>query len=286
MQIMKKLFFLVLLVSISDAQEFIIKKSIPFDILNTSIESSERDLLNIIEKNAITRYIGCSLDSLNYDIKTKIVDIDDRKIAQDKYFIKVTLDISSEFFSKHDYYKDILCKGYDTSLEIDNKIWNSFEMGLFIGLSDSKDSLDMKSKNTKIYYKYSKVPLVGLNLSYLYKILDSQYLGIKLFSAFSVETNSKSTSDTKVRNDGNPAILRVGVGTFYGYRYHLKTDFTLGANFISDSVTRTYTNRTYEAIVSSVNIEAGIGYLIFPSLKLFLGLASDTSVNTGISFVY
>jgi len=154
---------------------------------------------------------------------------------------------------------------YDTSLIGKDSSWHSFELGLYAGFTGAQDSLEISSSNSKIYYNYERVLLYGLTASYAYKLWNSQYIGAKLFFATSSESyKSSSTSTSKSRNDGDPAIQRVGAGIYYGYRYHIKTEFSAGLNYISDSVTRNYTNNSYDASVSTVNLELGAGYYVLP----------------------
>lgn len=127
--------------------------------------------------------------------------------------------------------------------------------------------------------------MIGAQASYNHKIFNSQYLGVKVFVAKLAESYSDTSTPTSL-NDGTPSVLRVGAGAYYGYRYHLKTDFTLGANYLFDSLQRNYINNSYTANVSRVNIEASIGYLILPYLKISGTLASDISMTLGLGLVY
>lgn len=273
--------------NVVNAQEFTITKAAPFDILQSTHESCQKDVMKLIEEDAINQYMGCTVDISMYDIKVTTVESINSSVTHNECSEESRVNVSSKFLDENEYYRGsngVLCSGYDVSIEQDDTPWSSFELGLIIATSGAQSSLEMGSSDSKIYYKYDQVPMIGFNLSYLYKLFNSQYVGGKLFYASSSETYSSSTSTTKERNDGNPAITRTGLGAFYGYRYHAKTDFTLGLNLLSDSVTRTYTNNTYTASVSGVAFEAGVGYLILPYLKLWGSLGSG--VTFGASFVY
>ncbi len=271
------------------ATEYTITKKVSYDILKESYGECDKNATSLIEKDAIERYVGCQADLSKYSIDFRHINFGDRLVAQDHCSVESTVEVSSDFLDEHDYYlgsHGVICGGFDPSIEKNNVFWNSFELGVFVGFSGSQNEVEMSSSDAKIFVEYASVPLVGINGAYLHKIFNSQYVGAKLFLAKGFEVQPENSSTITVRNDGNPSILRVGTGAFWGYRYHVKTDFSLGANYLYDSLTRNYTNRTYTANVSKFNVEAGAGYLVLPYLKVWGTVASDLSANLGLSWVY
>lgn len=289
MMLYKSLLIMVTVLTALSAQEYTITKKVSYDILKESYEDCDRNATMQIETSAIEKYIGCEADLSKYSIEFRHINFGDRLVSQNQCSVESTVEVSSDFLDAHDYYlgpQGVICGGFNPSIEKNNVFWNSFEFGIFVGLSGSQNEIEMSSSDTKIFVEYDTVPLVGINGAYLHKIFNSQYVGAKLFLAKGFEVQPESGSTTAVRNDGNPSILRVGTGAFWGYRYHLKTDFTVGANYLYDSLARNYTNRTYTTSVSKFNVEAGAGYLILPYLKVWGTVASDLSANLGLSWVY
>ena len=285
----KSLLLIVTILTSLSAKEYTITKKVSYDILKESYEDCDKNATKQIEEDAIAKYVGCETDLSKYSIDFRHINFGDRLVTQNHCSVESTVEVSSDFLDEHDYYlgsQGVICGGFDPSIEKNNVFWNSFELGMFVGLSGSQNEVEMSSSDTKIFVEYDSVPLVGINGAYLHKIFNSQYVGAKLFLAKGFETHSANSSTTTVRNDGNPSILRVGAGAFWGYRYHVKTDFSLGANYLYDSLTRNYINRTYTASMSKFNVEAGAGYLVLPYLKVWGTVASDLSANLGLSWVY
>jgi hypothetical protein len=281
-----------LLISTLSATDYTITKSAPFNpLLSNGYESCEANATKMIEQKAINEYFGCSVYLMKYDIHVKQQFLGNRSITQNECKIEATYSVSSKYLDANDYLKGsfgAICLGYDTTLTEDDTFWYSFELGVFMGTTGSQNSLEMRSSNSKIYYDYDAIPLYGLIASYEYKLFSSQYIGAKVLFATSFETyqNTSVTSSNISRNDGNPSIKRFGAGVYYGYRYHIKTELSTGLNYTNDSITRTYINNTYNANVSGVNAELGIGYYILPYLKIWGSVTSDTSMNAGVSWVW
>jgi len=286
---LKRVFLLIALsVSLMQAEEFSMSKSIAFDVLTQDYEKCEQDALEALKTKALEDYVGCKADVSMYDVNVNILSIEDRGITQDTCYIQATLEINASYLDTHSYYlgaHGVLCQNIDTSLEQTGKSWNSFEIGLFTGLSGAQEAIQMSSTDTTIELEYDTTLMVGIVGNYNHKIFDSQYIGVKVFIAKGFESYTDEDPSAVVRNDGTPSILRVGGGAYYGYRYHLKTDFAIGANYVLDSLTRNYTNASYEARVRKFNAEASVGYLILPYLKLSGSVASDMSANIGVSWV-
>ncbi len=271
-----------LIISTLQAKEFTITQSAPFDILTMSYKECEKNALKKIEEKAIIEYIGCSVDTSSYDIKVRHIREGEKSVDKESCNVESTVSVESTYFINNPEYlgKDgLLCGGYDSDS-------HSFELGLFAGVSGLHENVKLSSSSdTSILLNYSNVTLVGLHGSYMYKIFDSQYLGAKLLVAKGFETYT-SSEYTNPREDGNPSLFRLGMGAFWGYKYHEKTSISLGVNYLMDSVTRNYVNNSYSANVSSVNVEATVGHFVLPYMKVWGSLASDVSANVGVSFVY
>ena len=276
--------------SILFATEYTITKKAHFNpLLVSGYEQCENSAINMIKKEAINDYIGCESNN-QYDISITQLRYGKRTITLDECIIEATLEINSKLLSKNNYLlgeSGVICSGYNTQLIENDSSWNSLELGIYYALSSSQKSLEMISNNHKIFYDYEDVPMYGINLSYLYKIVNSQYIGIKLNYAKSFETYSQTSSlDTKSRNDGDPSISQTGATLIYGYRYHIKVEGTVGLNYTKESVIRTYTNNSYKAEITSINAEIGIGYYIVPYLKIWGDINSVLSTKVGISWSY
>ncbi len=290
MSAFKALIVIAVLVSALTASEHTFTKTAPFNpLLVSGYDSCEANATNMIKQKALREYMGCESDAEAYKIDVTLVSHGDRSITLEECKVEATFSVTSEYLDENDYLigsSGIICMGYDTRLMQEDTFWHSFELGVYAGFTGSQDSLEMKSSSSKIYYDYDQVLLYGVTASYAYKLLESQYVGAKLLFATASESYDDSTSTTKSRNDGDPSISRVGVGVYYGYRYHLKTELSAGLNYISDSVTRNYTNNSYDATVSTVNLELGAGYYVLPYMKLWGSLSSDVSASVGVSWVY
>jgi len=276
--------------SILFATEYTITKKAHFNpLLVSGYEQCENSAINMIKKEAINDYIGCESNN-QYDISITHLRYGKRKITLDECSIEATLEVSSNFLNEHNSFigdSGIICSGYDTKLEEKNVSWSSFEVGFYYALSASQDSLEMISNNSKIFYNYENVPMYGITLSYLYKIVNSQYMGLKLNYALSFETYTNSESlENKSRNDGNPLISQLGATLLYGYRYNIKTEVTAGLNIVQESVTRTYANNSYKADIQMINIELGVGYYLFPIFKIWAEVDSGLSTKIGFSYIY
>lgn len=291
MNIYRLVLAIVIFISTLNATEYTFTKTAPFNpLLVNGYESCEANATKMIREEAIKEYIGCDTDTKAYKIDVTKISQGARSITLDECSIESTFSITSEYFEKNDFLigsYGAICMGYDTSLIEEDSSWDSFEIGVYAGYTGSQDSLEMTSGNSKIYYNYDKVLLYGLRASYAYKLFDSQYIGAKIFVATSSESyEGTETSTEKSRNDGDPAIQRFGAGIYYAYRYHLKTELSAGINFISDSVTRNYTNTSYDASVTTANLEVGAGYYVLPYMKLWGSVASDASIGFGVSWVW
>lgn len=291
MNIFKLLLVIVTIVSSLNASEYTFTQTAPFNpLLSNGYEICESNATKIIKEKAVKEYMGCETDTTPYNVITSLVKEGDKSITLDECTIESTFSVSSKYLDKNDWLRGrigAICMNYDKSLIEDNNSWYSFELGFYVGFTGAQDSLEMTSSNSKIYYDYDQVPLYGLNASYAYKLFNSQYIGAKIFLASASESyDTSSVSTTKSRNDGNPAILRYGAGLYYGYRYHLKTELSAGLNYVSDSVTRNYTNNSYSATVRTVNIEVGAGYYILPYLKIWGSISSDSSKRAGVALVW
>lgn len=279
----------VLSVSSLGAKEFTVTEESPFDILKMSYETCEKNVLEKIKKEAIKQYVGCDVDVASYSIETRLISEGERSIGTDICSVEATLHVSSDFLDNNSYYlgeEGLLCAGYNLSISKEDEFYNSFELALFAGVSGSRDSVRMDSSDSSIYLKYSNIPLFGLKASYLHKIFTNQYLGANAFIAKGFETYTDSSSDVVVREDGNPAILQLGAGVFWGYRYHIKTDISLGVNYVMDSLTRNYTNETYTRDIATTVGTLQLGYFILPSMKIWGSFSSDVSASAGLSYVY
>lgn len=291
MNIYKLLLVAVTIISNLGANEYTFSKTASFNpLLSNGYELCEANATQMIKKEALKEYMGCSTDISPYDVITTFVKQGDRNITLDKCTIESTYSVKSKYLDKNDWLRGrfgAICMNYDTRLIKERDTWHNFELGFYMGFTGAQNSLEMSSSQSKIYYNYDKVPLYGLSASYAYKLFNSQYIGAKFFIATALETyKTSNTSMTKSRNDGNPAILRYGGGFYYGYRYHLKTELSAGVNYVSDSITRTYTNNSYTASVTAVNIEIGAGYYLLSYFKLWGSLSSDSSMRAGVSWVW
>ena len=287
MHLLKTLILIAFSVSWVYAQEFTMSKSMVFDILTEEYETCETNALDALKSKAIEDYIGCEKDHSKYDVQVSVLSINDRGVTQDRCYLDATLEVNSTYLDAHDYFlgtMGVICQDIDTSLVESDKAWNSFEVGMFVGMSGAQEAIEMSSSGYKTTLEYDSSLMVGIVGNYNHKIFNSQFLGAKAFVAKGFESYTDGDSATPT-NDGTPSILRVGGGIYYGYRYHLKTDVSLGANYLMDSLSRTYTNTTYKATAHRVNVELGFGYLILPYLKLRGSVASDMSADIGVSWV-
>jgi len=289
--LMKKISLCILLLNtFLNAQEFSIIQKAPFDILNNTYESCEKKALNNIDAEAIRQYIGCDIDVHQYSVQVSLRHEGERSINEKECSVEATVDVKSEFLDNNTYYlgkEGLLCAGYNLAISKENEFYNSLEIGMFVGVTGTHESIQMDSSDSSIYLTYSNVPILGIQASYIYKIFTNQYIGANVLLAKGFESYSDSSSSAAtVREDGNPSILRVGVGGFWGYRYHIKTDFSLGVNYVMDSLTRTYTNNTYTANIANSVAFAQVGYFLLPYMKVWGSVSSDVSANVGLSYVY
>ena len=271
-----------IIISSLNAKEFTLTQSAPFDILTMSYKECEQNALKQIEKEVITHYIGCQTDVSAYDIKVTFVEKGRAKIEQKSCNVEATFDVTSDYLDSNPQYlgkKGSLCGEYQSDS------LNSFEVGLYGGVSGSHEEVELKSDDKSITLNYSHVTLVGLNIAYMHRILSNQHIGVKAIVAKGFETYTTSDVSTP-REDGDPSITRLGAGLFWNYRYYEQVEFKVGANILMDAVTRNYINNSYTANVTSFNAEATIGYYVLPSVKIWTALASDISANVGISYVY
>lgn len=285
----KSILFGFLMLTRLSAEEYNITKTVDFDTLNHSYDACEARMIDAMYQTAIEKYIGCKTDVSAYDIKIYPKSIRKRAINIDSCSIESTVKVTSEFLESHDYYRGnrgVICGGYDPAIEVEDAFWNSFEVGVSVGLSGKQEEVKLRGDNKEIFLEYDTTMLVGMNAAYRYKIYDSQYIGLKVFVAKGFESYTDNISSKKVRNDGSPSILRLGGGALWGYRYHVKTDFSLGANYLYDSLSRNYINMRYTGNISRFNVEAVAGYLVMPYLKIWGSVASDLSANIGISGVF
>jgi len=283
-------FFLIIALSITSIQaaELTMSKSIGFDVLTQEYEKCETDALDALKTKAMEDYVGCKIDVSKYDVHVNVLTINDRGITQDTCYVEATLEVNSSYLDTHSYYlgsRGVLCQDINTSLEQNGKSWNAFEIGLFTGLSGPQDAIQMHSSDSTIELEYGTTLMVGLVGNYNHKIFNSQYIGAKIFLAKGFESYTDGETTAIGNNDGTPSILRIGGGAYYGYRYHLKTDFSIGVNYLMDSLTRNYTNNSYKATVQRFNAEASVGYLVLPYLKLWGSVTSDMSASIGVSWV-
>ncbi len=291
MNIIRLFLVTLLVIATLNATEYTLTKTAQFNpfVIN-GYESCEANATSKIKEAVIREYIGCITDAKDYNVNITLLSYGDRSITLNECSIEATFDVTSEYLSENDFLigtDGVICNGYDTSLIEEKSSWKSFEIGLYVGTTGSQDNLEMTSSNSKIYYDYDSVLLYGLTASYAYKLFDSQYIGAKLLFATSSESyEGASASNAESRNDGNPSIQRFGFGAYYGYRYHIKTEFSAGLNYLNDKVTRNYTNNSYDATVNAVNLELGAGYYILPYIKLWGSVSSDASISAGVSWVY
>ena len=273
------------------AQEYTMTKSAPFNpLLTHGYELCEANVTKMIEEEAVSKYMGCKVDIKRYQISVEHVSQGDRSLSLDECTIEETVTVTSEYLDNNDYLKGssgAVCSNLDTRLIEKERSWSEYEVGVFYGMSNSQDELEMSSDDNKIYYDYAHVPMIGIQASYVHKILSSQYIGAKLFFSKAFENYEETSfSTSKSRNDGDPSILRLGAGLHYGYRYHLRTEFSVGMNYYQDTVTRTYANNTYTATVNGFNANVGVGYYVLSWMKIWANVGSDLSGNVGVSWVY
>lgn len=225
-----------------------------------------------------------------YEISLKLLKQGRRSISLSECSVEASVELSSEFLDAHEYLlgkNGAICSAYDTKLIEKESAWSSWEFGVFYTTSDTKDKLALSSDESKIFYDYANIAMYGLNATYLYKVLDSQYAGLKLSYAFAPQTyTSTPASNTKTRADGDPRISKVGAGVVYGYRYHIKTEVSTALNVYTQNVTKTYTNNTYETTFTTVDLEVGVGYYIMPSIKLWGSINSELCYALGVSYVF
>ncbi len=271
------------------AEQYTIEKASPFDILTQSHESCEANATRQIELEALERYVGCKADVAQYNITMREVERLNQKVTQDSCSVESTVELASPFLDEHSYYRGsmgVICQGFDRAIEKDDASWQNFELGMFVGLSGAQSEVEMADDVSKIFVEYDSMMLVGINGAYIHKIFNSQYIGARLLVAKGFESYNDNVSTTKVRNDGTPSLLRLGAGAMWGYRYHMKTDISLGVNYLYDNLSRSYTDRTYTASVGRANAELSVGYLVIPQVKLWASVASDVSANVGVSWVF
>ena len=235
-----KLSLIILSVTTLYAQEYTITKVAPFNpLLVGAYKLCENNATNLIKEEAIINYIGCKSEN-SYDISVLEMKQGKRNITLSECSIETTVDVKSDILETNKYLlgkNGAICNKFDTKLVENNKRWSSFEIGIYYALSNKQEKLEMSGSDSKTYFSYDKVPMYGLNLSYLYKIVDSQYIGLKAYYMKAFETFTDTTTTGKNREDGNPSISRVGGGISYGYRYKLQTELSATLNFYKESVT-------------------------------------------------
>jgi len=290
---MKKLFFVLFVIVFNlYAQQFFITKKEPIDLTKQNgYDICEANATNKARVSAINQYFGCSVnDYVKQKVFIKFDGHRKRELTLQECKIESIFSVSSVFFDQHKYLLGKyapLCRGYDISLIEQKQKWYSFELGVYRGNSGTQNKLELKSNQRKIYYRYSDIAMYGFNFSSIYKTFPSQYIGVSFFSAMSFETYANNISEeTKIRNDGDPLILRYGTTLFYGYRYHLQTEFKIGMEYFVDTIKRNYSNYSYSIKFKAFTINFGVGYYIFSNIKIWMEMPLDQRLKLGVSYVF
>jgi len=283
------LLVLLLASMIINAKEYNIVEASPYNPYEDRYETCEKEAVSHVENSAMKKYYGCTPKEVD-NIDFEILSYSNREITPDSCRITVKVNVTSSTLESNPYLIEnnlIACAGFDMALVDKQTSWKGGEVGAFIGLSSTQDALELSSGKRRIYYDYAQVPLIGLLASYAYEVYSHHQIGVKAILSKSFESyESTSYSSKKSRNDGDPDILHLETGIYYGYRYHIKNEFSVGTNVYLDQVERHYSNGDYEGSVLSGNIELGYGYYVNPQFKIWTKITQDFSGNIGMSWVY